>query len=285
MLISQFHKLYQENGLDSQVISSFQKIIYSYFKQNGRDFPFRNDTTPYNVLISEMMLQQTQTGRVSEKYLEFKKKFPDFKTLASAPLEDVLKIWQGLGYNRRAIALKKIAEIIIEDYDGKLPEKVEILKKFPQIGHNTASSIIAFVFNKPVVFIETNIRRVYIYFFFPKKKTIDDREILPLVEKTLDVKNPKEWYYALMDYGVMLKKQHPELNKRSAHYRKQASFKGSNRQIRGKILKLLIKQSEITQMELLEKLNIDKKKLNAILTQMEKEGFLRYKDEMIFIRE
>ena len=181
MLITEFHKLYREIGLNPEVINSFQKIIYSYFKQYGRDFPFRNDTTPYNVLVSEIMLQQTQTGRVAEKFLQFKNKFPDFHALSNAALEEVLQAWQGLGYNRRAIALKKISELVIKEFNGALPNSVEELKKFPQIGHNTASSIVAFAYNKPVYFIETNIRRVFIYFFFPKKKKIDDKEILPLV--------------------------------------------------------------------------------------------------------
>ena len=190
-----------------------------------------------------------------------------------------------MGYNRRAIALKKIAEIVIDEYDGVLPEDIEILKTFPQIGHNTASSIVAFAFNKPVIFIETNIRRVIIYFFFPKRKNIEDKEIFPFVEQTLDKNNPKKWYYALMDYGVMLKKQHPELHKRSKHYKKQAPFKGSNRQIRGKILKLLIKHSEIAQQDLAEKLNLDQEKLIIILSQMEKEGFLKYYDNHVSIKE
>ena len=284
MLISEFHEFYQEKGLDSQVIKTFQTIISSFFKQNGRKFPFREDTTPYNVLISEMMLQQTQTGRVTTKYLEFKQEFPDFASLAHAPLDLVLKRWQGLGYNRRAIALKKIAEIVIDNHEGVLPDDIGILKTFPQIGHNTASSIAAFAFNKPVVFIETNIRRVYIYFFFPKRKNIDDNEIFPIVEQTLDKDNPKKWYYALMDYGVMLKKQHPELHKRSKHYKKQAPFKGSNRQIRGKILKLLIKSSEISLNYLSETLNIDPEKLRLILSQMEKEGFLKYQNNQISIK-
>ncbi|MFX1337395.1 MAG: hypothetical protein ACFFDK_02155 [Promethearchaeota archaeon] len=152
------------------------------------------------------MLQQTQTRRVSEKFLNFVRKFPNFKALSESSLEEVLKAWQGLGYNRRAIALKKIAETVITEYEGILPDSIEILKSFPQIGHNTASSIAAFAFNKPSIFIETNIRRVYIYFFFPQKQKVDDKNILPIVKKTIDNENPREWYYALMDYGVMLKK-------------------------------------------------------------------------------
>ncbi len=284
MLITEFHKLYRENGLSPEVINTFQKIIYSYFKQHGREFPFRNDITPYNVLVSEIMLQQTQTGRVTEKFLQFKNKFPDFKALSNAPLGDVLLAWQGLGYNRRAIALKNISELVINEFDGGLPDSVEELKKFPQIGHNTASSIVAFAYNKPVYFIETNIRRVFIYFFFPKRNKIDDKEILPLVESTLDKKNPREWYYALMDYGVMLRKTHPELNKRSAHYRKQAPFKGSDRQVRGKILKQLLKISESTTIELSQKLNVNLNKLKRILLQLEKEGFISIDGSKISIQ-
>jgi A/G-specific adenine glycosylase len=230
------------------------------------------------------MLQQTQTGRVAEKFLNFIEKFPDFLALSNAPLEEVLKTWQGLGYNRRAIALKKIAEIIIRDYNGQLPDSVDILKTFPQIGHNTASSIVTFAFNKPTVFIETNVRRVFIYFFFPGKSKITDKEITPLLEKTMDSTKPREWYYALMDYGVMLKKTFPDLNKRSAHYRKQPPFKGSNREIRGRLLKLLLKSKTLKVSELKIKLeDVNSKKLMAILTQLENEGFIKIREDIVYI--
>jgi len=229
------------------------------------------------------MLQQTQTGRVSEKFLNFVKQFPDFKALSESSLEDILKAWQGLGYNRRAIALKKIAEIVINDYEGTLPDSIEILKSFPQIGHNTASSIAAFAFNKPAIFIETNIRRVYIYFFFPEKQKIDDKDILPLVKKTIDNENPREWYYALMDYGVMLKKKYPELNKRSRAYRKQSQFKGSDREVRGMVLKLILNQKSYSKSKLAKKLEISRKKLKRILVQLQKEGFIEINGDLIIV--
>ena len=134
--------------------------------------------------------------------------------------------------------------MVINDFNGELPDSLETLKSFPQIGHNTASSIMTFAFNKPMAFIETNIRRVYIYFFFPNRSMVNDKEIMTIVKKTIGRNNPREWYYALMDYGVMLKKNHPELNKKSAHYRKQAPFKGSTRKVRGELLKLLIKEGK-----------------------------------------
>ena len=263
------------------MIKTFQNIIYSYFKQYGREFPFRREISPYNVVISEMMLQQTQTNRVSEKFEQFIQEFPDFQSLANAPLNNVLKVWQGLGYNRRAVALKNIAEKVVNEFDGILPADVEILKSFPQIGHNTASSIVAFAFNMPTFFIEVNIRRVYIYYFFPGKNLVNDSLILPIVRKTLDRANVRKWYYALMDYGVMLKKTHPELNKRSAHYRKQSKFKGSDRELRGKILRLLIANSNLTESDILKELNISSKKLNDILNVLIKEGFIK-KEKHLF---
>lgn len=231
------------------------------------------------------MLQQTQTSRVSDKFLEFIRKFPNFQSLSNASLEDVLTAWQGLGYNRRAIALKKIADDVIEKYDGQLPKSLEMLKSFPQIGHNTASSILSFAFNIPTYFIETNIRRVYLYFFFQEKKEVTDREIIEIVKKTIDLSNPRKWYYALMDYGVMLKKTHPELNKKSAHYRKQSKFKGSTREIRGKILKILLKNGPLQQNELIQKLNNKSDRIRKILSVLLKEGFIIKQDQVYSISE
>ena len=275
--------MYKKEGLNQEVIKTFQKIIYSYFKQYGRDFPFRKEINPYNVVVSEMMLQQTQTSRVVEKFQQFIRKFPDFQSLANSPLNDVLKIWQGLGYNRRAVALKKIAEKVVNEFDEILPADVEILKSFPQIGHNTASSIVAFAFNMATFFIEVNIRRVYIYFFFPGKSSIEDRVIMPIVRKTIDSSNVRKWYYALIDYGVMLKKTHPELNKRSAHYRKQSKFKGSNREIRGKILKLLIASGNLTEADILRELEVNSKRLQEILSLLIKEGFIKQENHQFSI--
>lgn len=229
------------------------------------------------------MLQQTQTSRVSEKFMEFIKKFPDFNALAKAPLEAVLKVWQGLGYNRRAIALKNIADIIVSNYNEKLPTDLETLKSFPQIGYNTASSILAFAFNIPTYFIETNIRRVFIYFFFQDKKIVDDKDILKVAKKTIDLSNPREWYYGLMDYGVMLKKTHPELNKKSAHYRKQSKFKGSNREIRGEILKILLKEKALKEMDIIQKIDKNPERVKKILNIMLKEGFIKQNDQKYII--
>ena len=209
------------------------------------------------------MLQQTQTNQVDEKFQQFIKKYPNFDSLANANNEDLLTLWQGLGYNRRALALRTIAQLVISKYDGVLPADIEILKSFPQIGYNTASSIIAFAFNLPTYFVETNIRRVFIYFYFPGRKNVKDSEIVPIVRKTLDEKNVRKWYYALMDYGVMLKKSHPDLNK------------GSNREVRGKILRLLLKNKVLAESELSNYFPDTSVDVLKILKDLIKEGFLK----------
>ena len=265
----------QERNLTSEEVRKFQKMLYRYYRKHGRNLPWRLTSDPYHILVSEIMLQQTQVQRVMGKYEQFTRKFPDFPSLASAPLRMIFKEWQGLGYNRRAIALKRIAQKVMKEFRGNLPASVETLMTFPGIGRATASSIAAFAFHEPTVFIETNIRRVFIHSFFHDKDNIKDTEILPLVEKTLDTSNPREWYYALMDYGVMLKKEYENPNRRSAHYQKQSPFQGSNRQVRGMILKILTRESYISEREMMEKLQISSEILRGNLIQLQKEGFIK----------
>jgi A/G-specific adenine glycosylase len=232
---------------------------------------------PYHILVSEIMLQQTQTERVVEKYGRFINSFPDFSSLAQAPLREILGAWQGLGYNRRAIALKRIAQTVMTRFHSNLPSSLEELMTLPGIGRATASAICAFAFNQPVVFIETNIRRVFIHHFFQNRNGINDTEILPLVEKTLDISNPHKWYCALMDYGVMVKKESQNPNRKSAHYQKQSPFEGSNRQIRGMILRAFTMEAWISQREIVGRLGIDPERVKRNLIQLQKEGFIRKK--------
>lgn len=217
----------------------FVKIIKDYYAKHKRHFSWRETENPYYIFVSEVMLQQTQTARVIDKYAHFIRKFPDFKTLAEAPLVEVLAEWQGLGYNRRGKYLKQSAQLVTDHYMGKVPDDPEVLIDFPGIGPNTAASIITFSYNKPIPFIETNVRSVYLHFFFQDQTGIHDKELFPFIESTLDQKNPRDWYYALMDYGVMLKKQHVNPSRKSKHHAKQSKFEGSDRQIRGAIVKTL----------------------------------------------
>jgi A/G-specific adenine glycosylase len=256
-------------------ICEFQQMVLSYFLKKGRKMPWREKTDPYHILVSEIMLQQTQVERVLKKFPEFIRIFPDFGALAAAPLADILAVWQGMGYNRRAITLQKCAILVMKDYQGHLPDNVETLETFPGIGRATAGSIAAFAFNIPVVFIETNIRRVFIHFFFPGSATVDDAEILPLVEQTMYRKNPRVWYWALMDLGTSLKNTVSNPNRRSSHYYRQPSFNGSDRKIRGRILKILLEEHFMEDMDFAVRLGENPVRIKRILVTLESEGFIQ----------
>lgn len=283
VLFFRFRELLIEHGPDTGTVSLFRTIIYDYYHEKGRDQPWRHTTDPYNIYVSEIMLQQTQVERVLGKYEEFITEFPDFAVLASAPLEDVLRVWQGMGYNRRAKFLKEGAKRVVNEFNGSLPDDTEILSTFPGIGKATACSIAAFAFNKPVVFIETNIRRVFIHFFFHNQEAIQDSDILPLVEKTLDRSDPKQWYYALMDYGSMLKKHIQNPNRRSAAYIRQSRFEGSDRQVRGFVLKKLLEKGEMDENELIALINENRERVEKIIHQMKHEGFIQQKKNTLKI--
>jgi A/G-specific adenine glycosylase len=249
-------------------------MIWDYYQHNRRDFSWRATDNPYHIVVSEIMLQQTQTYRVAPKYELFIKAFPDFTTLAQAPLQNLLAAWHGLGYNRRALALQKTAQKVVQEYNGLLPNDPETLVTFPGIGKATAASICAFAFNKPTIFIETNIRAVYIHTFFPHRDDVHDKEILPLVQATVDHSNAREWYYALMDYGVMLKKKYKNPSRKSSHHTQQSAFEGSDRQIRGMILKILIERQVITIHELWSLIDRDPSRVQTILNDLVNEKFI-----------
>lgn len=260
--------------VSAEDIRRFRSVIRAFFRENRRSMPWRDTRDPFAIVVSEIMLQQTQVDRVYEKYTAFIARFPDFRSLAEAPLAEVLTLWQGLGYNRRAIALKGIAAIVSDDFGGRLPDSVETLMKLPGIGHATASSIAAFAFNMPTVFIETNIRRVFIHHFFHGRTDVHDDEILPLVQKALDRKSPREWYYALMDYGASLKKSVPNPNRRSRHYTRQTKFEGSTRQKRGAILRFVLVHAACTERAIATHLSLPPEDVRPILSRMVAEGLL-----------
>ncbi len=256
-------------------IAPFQEFIWTFYQHNKRDFAWRNIDNPYYILISEIMLQQTQTHRVITKYEEFIAAFPTFESLAAAPLRDVLSVWQGLGYYRRARFLHQAAQIVVNEYAGVLPQDPKILQTFPGIGPNTAGSIAAFAFNQPTVFIETNIRTVFIHSFFCDSIAVSDKELLPLITQSVDHDNPREWYYALMDYGVFLKSRQVNPSRKSAHYAKQSKFEGSDRQIRAKILKIIVTAEKIGHQEILDLVNKDAERVEKIIAQLINEQFIQ----------
>jgi A/G-specific adenine glycosylase len=270
-------------GCSSPGIPEFQQMVLSYYEQHGRDMAWRHTSDPYQILVSEIMLQQTQVERVALKFPEFIEAFPNIAALAAAPLPDVLSIWQGMGYNRRAVSLQKCAVKLVTEYKGVLPADVDQLATFPGIGRATASSIAAFAFNIPVVFIETNIRRVFIHFFFADINKVSDADILPFVEKALYSENPRVWYWALMDLGSSLKKTVVNPNRRSAHYTKQSPFEGSDRKIRGMIIRLILGRKEITEEEFLSLLHDEPARIKKILSALVSEGLLFTDNNRFFL--
>jgi A/G-specific adenine glycosylase len=246
----------------------FVQTVWDFYASDGRHaLPWRQTKDPYRILVSEVMLQQTQVDRVIPKYQDFLKVFPTFEALGEAPLGAVLLHWQGLGYNRRAKLLHECAKVVVRDYNGKLPKDEVKLRALPGIGPYTARAVLAFAYGIALPLIETNVRTVYIHHFFPDTTDVTDTEILSYMIKTLDEENPREWYYALMDYGSYLKRTVGNNISKSKHYTKQSMFKGSDRQIRGSVIRLLTSEKKITRTKLLKKLNFDELRID---TQLEK---------------
>lgn len=217
----------------------FQRLLAQKGEELYRTMTWREDTRAYYVLVSELMLQQTQVPRVVPKFEAFIAAFPDEAALARASLGDVLKLWQGLGYNRRAKFLHQAAQMIVNEFDGAFPETPEDILRLPGVGKNTAGAILAYAFNQPAIYVETNVRTVYIHHFFADNFAVDDKQIIELLETTIDRENPRAFYQNLMDYGSWLKAQGVRNISQSKHYKKQSPLKGSVREVRGQIIAAL----------------------------------------------
>ena len=217
---------------------SFREIVWQKGRELYRDMPWRHTRSPYAILVSEVMLQQTQVERVIPKYQQLMEVFPTVTDMASASLADVLTRWSGLGYNRRAKYLYETAQCVVAG-GGVFPTTLSELMRLPGVGKNTAGALCAYAYNQPVAFIETNVRTVYFYHYFSQTLQVSDAELLEVVARTVDQEHPREWYWALMDYGAFLKKQGAGQLSKSAHYKKQAPLKGSVREVRGVILRAL----------------------------------------------
>lgn len=220
-------------------VGAFQQLLQQKGEELYRDMPWRDDTRPYFVLVSELMLQQTQVPRVIPKFEAFIREHPSEHALASASLGDVLRLWQGLGYNRRAKFLHDAARMIVNEFDGTFPTDAQDILRLPGVGKNTAGAIMAYAYNLPAIFVETNVRTVYIHHFFADNFSVDDKEIISTLEATIDSQQPRRFYQQLMDYGTWLKSQGVRNISQSRHYKKQPPLKGSVREVRGQIMKAL----------------------------------------------
>lgn len=214
--------------------SEFIPFIWEFYKKNKRTFPWRETTDPYAILVSEIMLQQTQTARVIPKYQNWLREFPTVEALATAPLSLVLTLWSGLGYNRRGKFLWESAKLI---KGRSFPTTYAELRELPGIGEYTANAVLAFAFNQPAIVIETNIRTVIMHHFFETQGQVTDTEIREVLARVLPQENVRDWYYALMDYGNALKLSGVNNVARRKGYTKQKPFKGSERFVRGYLLR------------------------------------------------
>lgn len=260
----------------------FQKKILSWYEKNRRDLSWRDTKDPYHILVSEVMLQQTQVTRVIPKYREFLKAFPTLEKLARASDKKLLRVWSGLGYWRRALYLQQTAQQISQSFKGKFPQEPKILETLPGIGTYTARAVACFAFGNTDAFLDTNIRRVYLHFFFPKEKNVSDKEVLKIAQRAVWKKNPREWHYALFDYGATVLKNN-KANHRSKHYAKQSRFAGSLRFFRAEVIRFLLsKQKNTAKKEILESfleetLHREESRFSCeeILESLRKDGILK----------
>lgn len=264
--------------MNSQDIAAFQDTVLTYYDQHGRhELPWRipeEDGTfsAYNIAVSEIMLQQTQVSRVISKYQDFLRAFPTVQDVAQAPLSEVLMLWSGLGYNRRAKFLWQAAQVVAQDYKGVFPDTKPALIALPGIGPNTAGAILAYAYNQPSIFIETNIRSVFIHHFFTDQENVADSALLPLVEASIPDGSSRIWYWALMDYGTFLKRSIGNASRASSSYAKQSAFQGSRRQIRGLVIRRLTMGPQSLE-ALIEA--IGDSRLSDVLDNLQREGLIQ----------
>ncbi|QQG38327.1 MAG: A/G-specific adenine glycosylase [Candidatus Kaiserbacteria bacterium] len=256
-------------------VDSFRSAVWGYWKKSGRhELPWRKTKDPYRILVSEVMLQQTQVPRVIDKYKSFLKKFPTVRALARAPLVDVLSEWNGLGYNRRAKYLNDAAKMITATYRGNL--RAALAHPLPGIGPYTKSAVRVFAFNEPDALLETNIRSAFILHFHRGQSSVEDKEILPMVREAARGQDPRRWHSALMDYGAHIKKLHQNPSRKSAHYVVQSKFEGSRRQVRGAILKTL-SLGPRGDLALAQELSFDARRVREALSGLLKDGLVSAK--------
>lgn len=268
--------------LDKSAIRLFQDKIFLWYHEHKRDLPWRQTRDPYKILVSEVMLQQTQVARVIPKYKAWIGRFPDVHQLVAAPLRDVLQYWSGLGYNSRALNLQKTARIVVQEYQGEFPKSTKELLELPGIGKYTAAALACFAFDAQIPVVDTNIRKVITHEFFNGEMP-DEKTIEATAAAILPAKRASEWNQALMDYSSL------SLKNKKIPVVKQSAFLSSDRYYRGQTVKLLIgkKQMDITELlEYFDKRNpVVKDRLVGILAQMQKDGLIRLDQERFSLPE
>jgi A/G-specific adenine glycosylase len=251
-------------------IALFREKIFDFYQLNRRSFPWRETTDRYAVMVSEIMLQQTQAERVVGKFTLWMERFPDPETLASASLREVLLLWSGLGYNSRGQRLQSCAKVIMERFGGVVPASPEQLKTLPGIGEYTCRSIPVFADNLDAAAVDTNIRRIIIHEFSLPEDTLKHK-IQEAAEQLVPQGRSREWHNALMDYGSLC------LTSRRTGIRpltKQSKFQGSKRWYRGRLIKELIHSEGMFFEEMEEKYGNCPWNLQEIINDLISEGLV-----------
>lgn len=272
-------------GYNTRALAAFKKKVWAEYRARGRhNLPWRKTRDPYRILVSEVMLQQTQVARVIPFYTAFLKEFPTVCALAHAPLGAVLRLWQGLGYSRRAKFLHSAAREIVEKHGSCVPHEETILLALPGIGVYTAGALRVLAFGEGSVPIETNIRTALLHHFSPNRKKVSDAELGALLTK-MRSRNTREWFLALMDYGASLKARGVRRNTQSVHYIQQKPFHGSQREVRGRILHALT-EKPYSQNTLLRTLSaFPRERIFSALVALQNENLISRKCDTFFLGE
>jgi A/G-specific adenine glycosylase len=260
--------------LSADSIGQFQEQILAWYDTFKRDLPWRGDPDPYHILVSEVMLQQTGIKRVLPLYTRFLERFPTLEVLATAPISEVLRQWQGLGYNRRALNLKRAAEACQHLYSCRLPSTVEELEMLPGIGKYTARAVASFAFGVQVSVVDTNVRRVLTDF---AGRELSERETWELADRVLPPGLAAEWNGALMDYGALVIKANPRRKGNTSE-----PFASTNRFWRGRIIDALRAHRTLTLPVLVDGLpypNRDEQRIGGLVRVLHEEGLLKYDSE------
>ena len=267
-----------------------REALRAWYVPRRRAYPWRGSHDPYAVWVSEVMLQQTQAGRVVPAFRSFLRRFPTVRALAAAPRRDVVREWGGLGYNRRAVRLSEAARAIVRDHAGRIPRDPATLRELPGIGPYTAAAVASLGFGEPVAAVDTNVRRVVARVHLGVEgHDVPARELWALADAWLDVDDPVTWNQAVMDLGREVCRPNPRCGvcplARVCRFhlagsiaargpRRQGPFAGSSRQVRGAVVRALRSHPSLTRTRLADETGFPPERIDAAVRTLTADGLI-----------